>query len=284
MKLILSRKGFDSVAGGGPSPILLDGRMLSLPIPEPTTRSGATRYGDIVDLDGTDYLQILHTLGYGAYDDRSTCHLDPDLVPTVRPRGDGWRGMLGQAEAAASHLSNQGVGEGDLFLFWGLYAPADPRARFTRQPRHHALFGYLEVDRVVDVGAGGTLPEAPYHPHLTRSYGNRRNLVFVAPERLSHDPRRPGWGVFQWSPGLVLSDPGSKTLTSWRLPACFGPSSGTTLSYHGRPEQWTGPNADGHVSVVRRGQGQEFVCEASSDILDWALGLITGTPIWAPTT
>jgi len=284
VKLILSRKGFDSVAGGGPSPILPDGRMLSLPIPEPTRGNGAARYADIVDLDGTDYLEILHTLGYATYDDTSTCHLDPDLVPTVRPRGEGWRGMLGQAGAAASHLSNQGVGKGDLFLFWGLYAPAERRVRLARRPRHHSLFGYLEVDRVVDVGAGDTLPEAPYHPHLTRSYGKLRNLVFVATGRLSHDPRRPGWGVFHWSPGLVLSDPGSRSLTSWRLPACLHPSSGTTLSYHGRPEQWTGPHTDSQVSVVRRGPGQEFVCDASPDVLDWALSLITGTPIWAPTS
>ena len=89
--------------------------------------------------------------------------------------------------------------------------------------------------------------------------------------------------MFHWSPGLVLSDPGSTTLTSWRLPACFHPSSGTTLSYHRRPEQWTQPDADGQVSVVRRGQGQEFVCDASSDVLDWALGIVTGTPTWAPT-
>jgi putative DNA base modification enzyme with NMAD domain len=32
MKLILHRRGFDSSWGGSPSPILLDGRMMSLPI------------------------------------------------------------------------------------------------------------------------------------------------------------------------------------------------------------------------------------------------------------
>ncbi len=82
--------------------------------------------------------------------------------------------------------------------------------------------------------------------------------------------------------GSSTGHPGSETLTSWRLPACFHPSSGTVLSYHGRPERWTGPDADGLVSVVRRGPGQEFVCEASPDILEWTLGLITGTPIWSP--
>lgn len=33
MKIILSRKGFDSSYGGYPSPILPDGSLLSIPIP-----------------------------------------------------------------------------------------------------------------------------------------------------------------------------------------------------------------------------------------------------------
>lgn len=33
MRIIISRKGFDSKYGGVPSPILPDGRLLSLPIP-----------------------------------------------------------------------------------------------------------------------------------------------------------------------------------------------------------------------------------------------------------
>ena len=36
MKVILSRKGFDSQYGGMPSPILPDGTLLSLPIPSKT--------------------------------------------------------------------------------------------------------------------------------------------------------------------------------------------------------------------------------------------------------
>ena len=37
MRIILSRKGFDSANGGYPSPIMPDGRMVSLPIPEQET-------------------------------------------------------------------------------------------------------------------------------------------------------------------------------------------------------------------------------------------------------
>jgi len=44
MKIILSRKGFDSVSGGCPSPILTDKRMVSLPIPD---KWSPIRYKDI---------------------------------------------------------------------------------------------------------------------------------------------------------------------------------------------------------------------------------------------
>ena len=40
MKVIISRKGFDSGYGGMPSPILPDGTMISMPIPSPATRLG----------------------------------------------------------------------------------------------------------------------------------------------------------------------------------------------------------------------------------------------------
>jgi hypothetical protein len=43
MKIILSRKGFDSTSGGVPSPIFEDGTMISLPIPYKT----GVPYGDI---------------------------------------------------------------------------------------------------------------------------------------------------------------------------------------------------------------------------------------------
>ncbi len=44
MKLILSRKGFDSAAGGCPSPII-DGRPLSMPIP--ASGSSTTTYANL---------------------------------------------------------------------------------------------------------------------------------------------------------------------------------------------------------------------------------------------
>ena len=45
MKVILSRKGFDSANGGIPSPILPDGTLLSLPIPSELDRE--IKFSDI---------------------------------------------------------------------------------------------------------------------------------------------------------------------------------------------------------------------------------------------
>jgi hypothetical protein len=280
MKIVFSRKGFDSTAGGGASPIMPDGRMLSLPIPEPISKEGGARYADLMDVDGTSYLDLLRKLGYSNI--ANYCHLDPDLVPTVRQRNEEWRGMLGQADASATHLMNQGVGEGDLFLFWGLYANANGFTDFRRQKKQHSLFGYLEIGRVVDAGAGEKIAEAPYHPHFSTPYLGRPNYVFVATDRFSHDPTLPGWGVFRWTPRLRLTAPGSSGLTQWRLPECFHPSTGISLSHHLKPEMWTHPDGNGFVTVVRRGQGQEFVCDASDEVQGWAVRTVLHNATWCP--
>ena len=52
MKVILSRKGMDSEAGGMASPILPDGTLLSLPISDENSNQqyGGLYYGDIVSV------------------------------------------------------------------------------------------------------------------------------------------------------------------------------------------------------------------------------------------
>ena len=59
-RLILSRKGFDSSAGGGPSPILNDGRIFSLPIPQ--KEKSPHRYLDLKfdEFNGEDFIKKLN--------------------------------------------------------------------------------------------------------------------------------------------------------------------------------------------------------------------------------
>ena len=108
MKLILSRKGFDSAAGGCPS-ALLDGRPVSFPIP--TRQPSPTRYGDLAGEIATMVTDL--TKGRITADHR--CHLDPDLDAASLPRQPDWRGALGQVSTAQTHLANQRVAPGDLF-------------------------------------------------------------------------------------------------------------------------------------------------------------------------
>src|SRR6266436_9207163 len=115
MKLILSRKGFDSANGGCPSPIL-DDRPFSLPIPDP---SSPTTYGEISPFNGIPIWQIVEDLTHGRVGRGNGAHLDPDLRRDALTRATGWRPIFGQADAAQSHLTNQGIGPGDLFLFFG---------------------------------------------------------------------------------------------------------------------------------------------------------------------
>src|SRR6266849_6682087 len=97
MRLVLSRKGFDASSGGCASPILRDGSLLSIPIPE----SGSVPYADIVAPDGRTYAEVMTSLGIKPV---GTAHFDPDLEEASRTRLPGWRPMFGQAGAASAHL------------------------------------------------------------------------------------------------------------------------------------------------------------------------------------
>jgi len=125
MKLILSRKGFDSSAGRMPSPILPDGTLLSLPIP--TDADPEFTYGDL-QYGQSSYHEIISQLKRTFKD--GYCHLDPDLRPEAVARPAGWRPAFGQSGAALSHLNKYGVGSGRFFVL--RLVPAD-RVRSVRQ-------------------------------------------------------------------------------------------------------------------------------------------------------
>jgi hypothetical protein len=276
LRLSLSKKGFDSTNGRGPSPILADGRMVPLPIPEPRPGVRAATYGGLAHDDGT-YAELLARLGYRIAPG-TAAHLDPDIVREARARDRDWRGMFGQVDRAASHLANQGVGSGSLFLFWGWYEHVSPSGAMRRSKGFSALFGYLEVDCVLDVGSCKIPSFGTYHPHFARQYPRVRNRIYVARKRLSWNPLKPGWGVFAYHPRLRLSIDGM-TRTRWRLPGCFLPSRGCILS-HNDPGKWT--TSARYADVQVPDIGQEFVCRLTPQIAAWAYRLIDKTPIWSP--
>jgi hypothetical protein len=133
MKVIFSRKGFDSSAGGVPSPIM-EGIPISFPIP--TKQPTNCTFGDLA----APLPILVGDLTAGAIGPNKACHLDPDISFHSRAiRLAGWRGALGQIGSAQSHLANNGVGPGDIFLFWGLFceiALREDKWRYVGKQHH----------------------------------------------------------------------------------------------------------------------------------------------------
>jgi hypothetical protein len=112
MKIIFSRKGYDSVAGGIPSPIFDDKTLCSFPI----TSEQKLKLKD-VRFQTTSLGSFVGQLKQDPSVAESGVHLDPDLDWKARPRKAGWLPCFGQVGAAQTHLANQSVGAGDLFLY-----------------------------------------------------------------------------------------------------------------------------------------------------------------------
>lgn len=280
MKIILSRKGFDSGAGGVASPILPDGTMLSLPIPD---RASPIRYAD-VRLHGNELGPIFEALTRGKKKAHFGAHLDPDVVVDAVPRQPGWRPTFGQAGGEQSVLVREGVGPGDLFLFFGWFRDVVHDGAVLRYrrgaPNLHVLWGWMQVAQIVDV-AMGALPEwVRYHPHVAAPAGRTNNTLYFGSDRLELGGTPlglPGAGVFRsYHDRLRLTKAGA-TRSVWSLPGWFEPKPGRrALGYHTEPSRWS---RDGdRVALQTVARGQEFVLDAADypEAVDWVRHLLVG--------
>jgi hypothetical protein len=279
MRIILSRKGFDAKAGGVPSPIFPDGTMVSLPIPTSRSKVG---FADIRYKDG--WLgDIVNDLTGDPQAERCNAHLDPDLRASALDRSPGWRPLFGQISAAQTHLSNQRVDIGDLFLFFGWFRAVERSQHVWRYVHfaedQHVLWGWLQIGQIIRKPTQTNAPAwASYHPHFHIDY-SPNNTVYVASEELRLDEQRtglPGGGEFQhYDAGLRLTAPGSKKRSIWHLPLCFYPKDITkALSYHQSPKFWD--RRGNNVLLHTVGRGQEFVLDTSDcpGVVTWARDLI----------
>ena len=221
MKVVFSRKGFDSAAGGAPSPIV-DGCPISLPIP--ARDRSETTYGDLG----------LGSLVKQMTRDRLTascfCHCDPMFE-------DG-RCAFGQTGASQTHLSNNGVEKGDVFLFYGLFSDLDGA------DRHHRIFGFLKIEEILRPGSAPTRASQPTgftirHPHTIGEW-NENNAIYVGPGRTATIDLTK----------LRLSMPNGP-VSHWQIPSWLRD---TGLSYHRNPKRWS---SDGVLRTTS--PGQEFV-------------------------
>ncbi|PGH59265.1 hypothetical protein CRT60_01130 [Azospirillum palustre] len=308
MKIILSRKGFDTGYGGKPSPILQDGRFFPLPIPY--DRGAPIRYTDLPCPPGLEahYATLAdYVIGHSAFrkavveedqiDGRkpktkrvrvttdTLAHLDPDLHQGMRPRPSDWKPLFGQTGRALKILRKNEVGVGDVFVFWGLYDRLVP-GRAGRPPRYegkrmHCIFGWLQVGRVHQA----PFPDLPawgrYHPHAGADPGvwdEDNNWIFEAADRLSLeglDADLPGAGIFpRFRPDLRLTRPGALRVDDWRLPSSFG-----SLMQAGRwtcvgQRNWQ-EDDPGWMRFSTAGQWQEGVWDPlhAPGTLEWLAGL-----------
>jgi hypothetical protein len=195
MKVVLSRKGFDSSYGGMPSPILPDGRLVSLPIPSRTDRNTLAD----INFPEIDIAKLICDLSKGRLSHATQVHLDPDLDRSLRTRIEGWRPALGQTGSAQSHLAKCDVGAGDIFLFFGWFREAEQCNGTWRYspgaPDLHVIFGWLEIDQVVPIvthrdAALAQFPWIANHPHVASPdwYNNPLNTLYLASRQSQFAP------------------------------------------------------------------------------------------------
>ncbi len=227
MRIVFSRKGFDSSAGKAPSPVL-DGQPISLPIP--TNHRSQTTYdmlglGSIVEEATKNRISRSHL-----------CHEDPMFADSVC--------AFGQTGAAQTHLKNQGVTIGDVFLFFGLFADQ------KTNEKHHRIFGFLKVEEVCGLGQYPRFGDSPpyfkrRHPHTIGKW-NANNTLYLGEGAVSRFATE----------NLRLTQKGGPA-SRWEVPPWLRDYG---LSYHANKERW---KAVSFLNLVAR--GQEFVSDIGHD-------------------
>lgn len=272
MKVILSRKGFDSGYGGYPSIIMPDNELITLPIPSSEDK---VCYFNLKTLKGKSIYTLMKQLNKNIKSGEKvrltpaiTCHLDPDLVFETVDRKEGWRGAFGQISSAQKVLENNHVKEGDLFLFFGWFNNVEETENgytFTKGSGKHTIFGYLQIDKIIYTHKDKVPKWLESHPHAEgyRRSVKESNCIYIARETCTFDENIKGYGTFEYNEELDLTKPGM-TRTCWDLPDIFREVS---MTYHNE-NSW---KDDYFKSACR---GQEFVIEENEKISEWAIELI----------
>jgi hypothetical protein len=266
MKIILSRKGFDSASGGCPS-FIIGNKLVSLPIPDEHTK---LKYND-VKICGYNLGEIFKDSKIKPKlngKEIMTCHLDPDIES----------GLFGQCSTAAQHLINNNVKVGDLLLFFGWFREFDIKThKFSMQDKNgkHCIYAYFKIGRILYLNNSKDKKEAlqltKTHPHITyeSTEYEKTNLLFVADTKLLENSNIKGCGRLKFSESTTLTKSnGNKSI--WQLPKCF---MNVNMTYHTNKNRWIGLNEE-FCQLKSVCRGQEFVISESNDVEQWAIRLI----------
>ena len=272
MKIVLSRKGFDSKYGGYPSIILPNNNMITFPIPND---SDFYEYSDIRSVEGDSLFDIMKCLKDDINVDKKVkltpdthCHLDPDLYDEAVDREEGWTGIFGQIGAAEIVLEKNNVKEGDIFIFFGWFKDAikeNGNYKFSKARDKHVMFGYLQIDKILHPKYDKVPKQFKNHPHVKDVYRVEQdsNTIYIAKDVCTFDKNIKGYGLFKYDKELDLTKE-NMTRTCWNLPAFF---KGLRITYHNE-NSWK----DGYFKSACI--GQEFVIEENKEVEKWAIDLI----------
>lgn len=287
MKLILSRKGFDSGSGGCLSPYNHEtGHYIWFPIPEKVSSySNQIRYADVLvkneyisGLKGSNLSELYKSLKgkdtvklrkneYASIDDTELfAHFDPMLgMPPWIEENDKLKIGKGFGQFnAAPHLEKHNVNEGSIFLFFGGF-----QSTSNRKISGHYLYGWLKIKRRIETYQECKEIIAPYnlehHPHITEAAFNRnkKNYIFLPDQWLFEDLNIPGYGYFHnLNDDLLLSSNKDSNKATWKLPIFLYKN---LTQVHQKSWQ----NKEDGFCTVKTGIGQEFVTQLSEKGEQW---------------
>ena len=259
-RLILSRKGFDSKAGGSASPIFNDGSFFSIPIPQ--SHPAPKKYKDL-DFNGISGAELLKEVS-AKIKVTDYCHNDPLLNEKV--------GIFGQASSSQTELKNNNVGPGDLFLFFGWFKNFSENGRDL-----HHLFGWLQIEEIIEGSKDikqHLLKNNIQHPHGhgdTSRFSN--NTIYVAKKKLELNNREifeRGHGMFKFTHEDLILTEKNKTRSRWKLPSMYFKDSKDLFLNRMKWEN------EEEYKVFYKGFGQEFILdiEKNPNVKKWAINLI----------
>ena len=261
MKIILSRKGFDSASAGCPNPILPDGTLLSMPIPS----DDAVKYSDL-RLNDYPYDRVLS--GLKSRSTFTNCHLDPDIRDGIRVNQiDGWKPAFGQTGSPLGILRNAGVGIGDIFLFFGLFCKTEDMGNgsigFVKKEKAiQVIYGYMQIGEILEKPE--LISQYPWHPHATSGrYNAAKNALYIPSDYLTLHPSMPGYGVFSYRDDRVLTKSGENAAT-WEERDFLMP-----FNVVGNRK-----NCSKGSGIYYAGQWQELVLKPNPAAEKWVAGLM----------
>lgn len=272
MKVILSRKGFEPTHGGIPSPIMPDGTLLLLPKPK---ENGMICYHDLF-FQGNSYYDIAVSLENNLQSTlvHARCDSGCYILPSSHTPPLEWLPAYVHTGPLESHLSNQHICVGDIFLFYGWFRQTEydeqHKLRFVPDAKEqNIIFSYFQIGAIIkDIAFFRQQIKRP----LLTFLDNRDvypNTIYLPTKKLSYNNQQPGCATLSYSPKLVLTKPGYH-YNQWQLPD-FLCAPDVTITYHNNRNNGFLTGKDYFKASPI---SEEFVIHGTYDLKNWVHSLI----------